>query len=76
MVVGSSVADAFDTLYYLERAAQTQVMAYMTGQPLRVLPDEVARRTAQQWADYPEIGEKHFAELKRILDEEEAEYRH
>jgi ribulose-5-phosphate 4-epimerase/fuculose-1-phosphate aldolase len=76
MVVGNSVADAFDTLYYLERAAQTQVMAYMTGQPLRVLPDEVARRTAQQWADYPEIGEKHFAELKRILDEEEAEYRH
>lgn len=56
MVVGRTVGEAFDTLYYLERAAQTQVMAYMTGKPLRVLPDNVARRTAQQWADYPDIG--------------------
>ena len=76
MVVGNSIGDAFDTLYYLERAAQTQVMAHMTGKPQRILPDEVARRTAQQWADYPEIGEKHFSELKRILDEDEPDYRH
>lgn len=76
MVVGRTVGEAFDTLYYLERAAQTQVMAYMTGKPLRVLPDDVARRTAQQWADYPEIGDKHFSELKRLLDEDEPDYRH
>jgi len=75
MVVGNSVAEAFDTLFYLERAAQTQVMAYMTGKPLRVLPDKVARQTSQQWADYPDIGRKHFSELKRILDEDEPDYR-
>jgi len=75
MVLGNSVGEAFDTLYYLERAAQTQVMAYMTGKPLRILPDDVAHRTAQQWADYPDIGEKHFTELKRILDEDEPDYR-
>ena len=76
MVVGRTVGEAFDTLYYLERAAQTQVMAYMTGKPLSILPDDVARRTAQQWADYPDIGEKHFSELKRLLDEDEPGYRH
>ena len=32
MVVGRTVGEAFDTLFYLERAAQTQVMAYMTQQ--------------------------------------------
>ena len=76
MVLGNTVAEAFDTLYYLERAAETQVIAYMTGKPLRLLSDETARRTAQQWADYPEIGEKHFSELKRLLDEDEPGYRH
>ena len=75
MVVGESVGQAFDTLFYLERAAQTMVMAYMTGQPLRVLDDAVARRTAEQWDSYPEIGDKHFSELKRILDEDEPDYR-
>ncbi|MGI9437654.1 MAG: class II aldolase and adducin N-terminal domain-containing protein [Geminicoccaceae bacterium] len=75
MVVGKSAAQAFDTLYFLERAAETMVMAYMTGKPLRLLSDEVARRTAQQWADYPNYGEKHLAELKRTLDEEEPDYR-
>ncbi len=76
MVIGETVGRAFDTLFYIERAAETLVMAYMTQKPLRIMPDDVARRTAQQWADYPDIGEKHFAELKRILDEDEPDYRH
>ena len=75
MVVAPSVAQAFDDIYYLERACETQVLATMTGKPLRVAPDEVARRTAQQWIDYPDFAENHFAELKRILDEEEPDYR-
>jgi len=75
MVVGATVAEAFDTLYFLERAAETMVTAYMTGQPLRIIPDEIARRTAQQWADYPNYGQKHLAELKHILDEEEPDYK-
>ncbi|MGH1481535.1 MAG: class II aldolase and adducin N-terminal domain-containing protein [Geminicoccales bacterium] len=75
MVVGETVARAFDELYYLERAAETMVTAYMTGQPLRILPDEVARHTAQQWADYPNFGDKHLAELKHILNDEEPNYK-
>ncbi|MEL6964194.1 MAG: class II aldolase/adducin family protein [Pseudomonadota bacterium] len=75
MVIGETVGRAFDSFYYLERAAQTLVTAYMTGKPLRVLSDEVARHTAEQWAIYPDASEKHFAELKRILDDEEPDYR-
>ncbi len=75
MVAGETVGQAFDCLYFLERAAETMVTAYMTGQPLRIIPDDIARRTARQWAEYPGYGEKHLAELKRILDEEEPDYR-
>lgn len=76
MVIGETVGRAFDTLFYIERAAETLVMAYMTQKPLRIMPDDVARKTAGQWADYPDAAEKHFAELKRILDEDEPDYRH
>jgi ribulose-5-phosphate 4-epimerase/fuculose-1-phosphate aldolase len=73
--VAPTVAQAFDDLYYFERACRSLVQAYATGKELRVVSDEVARRTAQQWADYPELVADHFAELKRILDEEEPDYR-
>ena len=75
MVIGSDVADAFNRLFYFERAAQTYIKALWTGQPLRVLSDEVAEKTAQQLEDYPEQAERHFAELKAILNQEGADYR-
>jgi len=74
MVTGDDVADAFDTMYYFERAARTLVTAWMTGKPLRVLADDVAERTARQWEEIPAAG-KHFGELLAILDEEEPDYR-
>ncbi len=42
----STVARAFEQLYYFERAAQTVLLARGSGQPLRVMPDEIAARTA------------------------------
>lgn len=74
MVTAPSVAQAFDELFYFERAARTLVTAYMTGRPLRVLPDEVAERTARQWEAFADYH-KHFRELQKILDEEEPDYR-
>ena len=74
MVTAPSVAEAFDELYYFERAARTLVTAYMTGRPLRVLPAEVAEKTARQWEEMPVAG-KHFRELQAILDEQEPDYR-
>jgi len=75
VVTGPTVARAFDELYYLERAAETVVQAYQTGRELRVAPPEVAARTARQWLDYPNLADRHFAELKAILDDEAPDYR-
>ncbi|MGQ7814356.1 class II aldolase and adducin N-terminal domain-containing protein [Metapseudomonas furukawaii] len=74
MVAATSVAQAFDDLYYFERACELYITALATGRPLRIASDEVARKTARQWLEYPDFAEKHFAALKRILDREEAGY--
>jgi len=74
LVLGSTVADTFNRLFYFERAAETYIRALQTGQPLRVLPDEIAAKTAQELDDYPEQADKHLSELKAILDDEGSNY--
>ncbi|MGB8859457.1 MAG: class II aldolase/adducin family protein [Ilumatobacteraceae bacterium] len=75
MVIGESVAEAFDALYYLEHAARLQVLALSTGRPLQLISDEVAARTRDQWEHYPaEAARLHFDELKAILDEDDPSY--
>lgn len=74
LVIGDSVADTFNRLYYFERAAETYVKALQTGLPLRVLSDEVAEKTAQELDDYPGQAERHLAELKLLLDREGSDY--
>jgi ribulose-5-phosphate 4-epimerase/fuculose-1-phosphate aldolase len=75
LVVGETVARAFDNLYYFERAAQTVITAYQTGKPLRIASDAVAEKTARQWEDYREFADRHFSALKGILEREEPDYR-
>ncbi|MEO1192767.1 MAG: class II aldolase and adducin N-terminal domain-containing protein [Pseudomonadota bacterium] len=75
LVLGESVADAFNRLYYFERAAETYIKALWTGRPLRELPPEMAEKTAQELEDYPEQATRHFAELRAILDAEDPSYR-
>ncbi len=75
LVIGRDVADAFNRLYYFERAAETYIRALQTGRPLRILSDEIAEKTAREIEDYPEQAERHFADLKAILDREEPDYR-
>ena len=74
LIIGDSVADTFNRLYYFERAAETYIRALQTGQPLRILSDEIAEKTAMELDDYPGQAEKHFFELKAILDEEGSNY--
>jgi ribulose-5-phosphate 4-epimerase/fuculose-1-phosphate aldolase len=74
LVVGETVADAFDRLYYLERACQTLVLAYSTGQPLNIMPDALAEATARGWEEYPEMALAHFEELKLGLDAKDPSY--
>jgi ribulose-5-phosphate 4-epimerase/fuculose-1-phosphate aldolase len=75
IAVGPSVAEAFDLLYYLERACRLQVLARSTGLPLRKVRGEVVRDTYRlMLADAPKYAGAHFSALKRILDREEPDY--
>ena len=75
LAVGDSVAAAFDRLYYFERAAESLIKSYMTGQELRLLSDTIAEKTAQETSEYPGLANRHFLELQAILDVEEPDYR-
>ena len=44
IVCGATVAEAFDDLYYLERAAEVQILAMSTGSPLSIISDEIGRK--------------------------------
>jgi ribulose-5-phosphate 4-epimerase/fuculose-1-phosphate aldolase len=75
LVIGDSVGDAFNRMFYFERAAETYIKALWTGRPLRMLSDEIAEKTASEMDDYPGQAERHLSELKAILDEQEPVYR-
>jgi ribulose-5-phosphate 4-epimerase/fuculose-1-phosphate aldolase len=75
LVIGNTVAEAFNRMYYFERAAETYIKALWTGKPLRMLSDAVASTVADQMDDYPGQADRHLAELKAILDEQEPAYR-
>jgi ribulose-5-phosphate 4-epimerase/fuculose-1-phosphate aldolase len=77
--VGETVADAYDRLYYTERAAQVQIYAMWTGQPLKQLPDAVVEKTKRDIGgssifDGPSAAQRHFDALKRMLDRKEPDY--
>jgi len=74
LVMGDSVADTFNRLFYFERSAETYIRALQTGQPLRVLSDEVAEKTAREIEEYPSQADRHFDDLKVMLDREGSDY--
>src|SRR3954470_10167240 len=75
IVVGHSVAEAFDSLYYLERACRLQVLARMMGGKRRAVRAEVVRAACRMMRDdAPKYAGAHFNALKRILDREEPAY--
>jgi ribulose-5-phosphate 4-epimerase/fuculose-1-phosphate aldolase len=79
IVAGPSVAEAFDLLYYLERACRLQVLARgmvaNAGAKLRAVRPEVVRETCRLiLADTAKYAQAHFGALKRILDREEPDY--
>lgn len=73
--LGTTVGEAWDALYHLERAARTMVLAYSTGQDLAVMADDLAEETAAEWETYHDEASAHFAEMKRVLDREEPNYK-
>lgn len=74
MVTAPTIAQAFDDLYYLERACEAQVLAMSTGRPLCPVPEETARHTALQMRGDRDSARLHLASLRRRLDREEPDY--
>jgi ribulose-5-phosphate 4-epimerase/fuculose-1-phosphate aldolase len=79
LVVGESVPRAFERLYFLERAAQAQILALSTGRPLKLIPEETVRHTVDQFSSGGAVGgrdraELHFDALKRMLDRRQSDY--
>ena len=69
LVCGGSVPDAFDNLYYLERACQAQVAAMAGGAKLVVPCEEVAQRTADQVARPGRVSRiKHWPPILRMVE--------
>jgi ribulose-5-phosphate 4-epimerase/fuculose-1-phosphate aldolase len=78
MTAAPTVAQAFDDLYFLERAAQTQLLAMSAGRPLAQLAPELIKQVAAQTRyERFELGyiERHFAAQKRLLDAAGGSYR-
>ena len=79
LVVGATVPIAFERLYFLERAAQAQVLALSTGRPLRLIPQAVIQKTVAQFGAGAAVGGRdradlHFDALKRVLDRSASDY--
>jgi ribulose-5-phosphate 4-epimerase/fuculose-1-phosphate aldolase len=75
MVTAPSIAQAWDDVYYLERAAEVQLKAMSTGRPLKVIDPEILVRTARQMSEEDaESARLHLESVKRILARHEADF--
>lgn len=74
IVTGPDVACAFDDLYYFERACMVQVLAESTGQLLKIIPEDVCRKTHAQMQSERQQSYVHLEAIKRILGREFPEF--
>jgi ribulose-5-phosphate 4-epimerase/fuculose-1-phosphate aldolase len=76
LVVGPSIAEAWDDLYYLERACEVQRLAESTGRRPVPVPEAMAALTYRQMRDGDRCSARlHLESVKRILDREAPDYR-
>ena len=77
VVTSPTMAKAFDDLYYLERAAQLQVLAKAQGRPFRQIPEDMVKKTARQINEESDLTQvqAHFDSIKRMLDRDQPGWR-
>ena len=73
IVVGPNMSEAFDDLYYLERACEVQVKAMQTGHPLAVINEQHGEHAYQQIMDDRTQCYSHMEAIIRILLRESPE---
>ncbi|PYE44883.1 ribulose-5-phosphate 4-epimerase/fuculose-1-phosphate aldolase [Rhizobium sp. PP-F2F-G20b] len=76
MVCAPNIAEAWDDLYYLERAAEVQLKAMSTGRRLLPVSPEIATVAARQMREGdPESARLHLESVRRVLDQQQPAYR-
>ena len=77
LTAAPTVAQAFDDLFYFEKACETYITALSTGKELNIASPEIAEKTAQDWENYStNLGELHLKAVRSILDSEDPSYKH
>lgn len=75
VLIGShSIGVAFDDMYTIERACQILATAYSTNQPLNILAEKTAEKTARDWESIEDFSEAHFEDAKKQLLIQEPEF--
>lgn len=77
LVLAPTIAEAWDDLYYLERAAEVQVLALSTGRKVPPVDPAIAEAAYRQMREGDaDSARAHLASIRRQLDAEEPQYRH
>ncbi|MBW9091522.1 aldolase [Rhizobium wenxiniae] len=76
MVCAPNIAEAWDDLYYLERAAEVQLKAMGTGRKLLPVSADIAAEAVRQMREGdPDSARLHLLSIRRQLDREAPDYR-
>jgi ribulose-5-phosphate 4-epimerase/fuculose-1-phosphate aldolase len=76
LTCGASIAEAFDLMYYLERACQIQVSAMAGDAKLRMPGPGVAEKVAGQFKNLAyKVNKTEWKALLRMLDKTDASYK-
>lgn len=75
LVLGPSIAEAWDDLYYLERAAEVQLKAMASGRPLKAVAPAIASAACRQMLQgNAESAHLHLESVKRQLLREGSDF--
>jgi len=76
LTCGTSIYEAFDYMYYLERACQTQISAMAGGAKLRIPAPGVPEKVASQFGKLPyKAWQPEWKAMLRMLDKADPSYR-
>ena len=75
ITVAESVGEAFDMMYFIERACEVQVLAQSMGKPLNICRQPMIDQTREEYKNFKINAVRHFEALKRVyLDREGSDY--
>ena len=71
IVTGNTVFDAWESLYYLEKACRAQILSMSMGNKLKIINGQIAKKVSDQIKEESKSDSanayRHFEALKRIL---------